>query len=204
MADLDARPCPPTAPTPHVDDRERGAGVAADQPENVHLFRGFGPLVVGVDPVRAHARAGARRSRPSTSSSEPVDDTTTDGGGAVIERGARAAPQRPRRAGRRSGSSSPTRSSTGCRARPLPDGDAVGRVTQGVIFGTSYALLAMGLILIYRTTRIVNFAYGAMGAMPGALTVGLFVGQGLELLASPSSSGMVVGIGVRRRWSTSS
>ena len=33
-----------------------------------------------------------------------------------------------------------------------------------------------------------------MGAMPGALTVGLFVGQGLELLASPSPSACVVGV----------
>ncbi len=58
---------------------------------------------------------------------------------------------------------------------PLPDKVPWGVIAQGVIFGTSYALLAMGLILIYRTTRIVNFAYGAMGAMPGVLTVGLFV-----------------------------
>ena len=55
-----------------------------------------------------------------------------------------------------------------------------GVIAQGVIFGTSYALLAMGLILIYRTTRIVNFAYGAMGAMPGSVTVGLFVAKGVN------------------------
>lgn len=61
---------------------------------------------------------------------------------------------------------------------PLPDKLPWGVIAQGVIFGTSYALLAMGLILIYRTTRIVNFAYGAMGAMPGSLTVGLFLAQG--------------------------
>ncbi len=61
---------------------------------------------------------------------------------------------------------------------PLPDRLPWGVVTQGVIFGTSNALLAMGLILIYRTTRIINFAYGAMGAMPGALAVGLFVSKG--------------------------
>ena len=66
----------------------------------------------------------------------------------------------------------------GARLSPLPDVMPWGVVAQGVIFGTSYALLAMGLILIYRTTRIVNFAYGAMGAMPGSLTVGLFVAKG--------------------------
>jgi branched-chain amino acid transport system permease protein len=60
---------------------------------------------------------------------------------------------------------------------PLPDWVPWGVIAQGVIFGTSYGLLAMGLILIYRTTRIVNFAYGAMGAMPGAITVGLFLSK---------------------------
>jgi branched-chain amino acid transport system permease protein len=63
---------------------------------------------------------------------------------------------------------------------PLPDRVPPGVVVQGIVYGTSYALLAMGLILIYRTTRIVNFAYGAMGAMPGAVTVGLFVGKGVS------------------------
>ncbi len=61
---------------------------------------------------------------------------------------------------------------------PLPRRLPWGVIVQGITFGTSYALLAMGLILIYRTTRIVNFAYGAMGAMPGCITVGLFIGQG--------------------------
>jgi branched-chain amino acid transport system permease protein len=76
---------------------------------------------------------------------------------------------------------------------PLPDWMPWGVVAQGVIFGTSYALLAMGLILIYRTTRIVNFAYGAMGAMPGALTVGLFVGKGWNYWVA-IALGVVVGI----------
>ncbi|HEV3225442.1 MAG TPA: ABC transporter permease, partial [Acidimicrobiales bacterium] len=61
---------------------------------------------------------------------------------------------------------------------PLREWIPLGVVVQGVVYGTSYALLAMGLILIYRTTRIVNFACGAMGAMPGAFTVGLFVARG--------------------------
>jgi branched-chain amino acid transport system permease protein len=76
---------------------------------------------------------------------------------------------------------------------PLPDWMPWGVVAQGVIFGTSYALLAMGLILIYRTTRIVNFAYGAMGAMPGALTVGLFVGKGWNYWVA-IAAGVLVGV----------
>lgn len=78
---------------------------------------------------------------------------------------------------------------------PLPDKMPWGVITQGIIFGTSYALLAMGLILVYRTTRIVNLAFGAMGAMPGALTVGLFVAKGWNYYAAVAL-GVAVGIGV--------
>jgi branched-chain amino acid transport system permease protein len=94
---------------------------------------------------------------------------------------------------------------------PLPRVIPWGVVTQGVIFGTSYALLAMGLILIYRTTRIVNFAYGAMGAMPGSLSVGLFVAQGwsywLAILVGVAvgvASGAAVELLVIRRFASSS
>ena len=75
---------------------------------------------------------------------------------------------------------------------PLPEVMPWGVITQGVIFGTSYALLAMGLILIYRTTRIVNFAYGAMGALPGTITVGLFMAKGWNYWLA-IAVGMVVG-----------
>ena len=79
-------------------------------------------------------------------------------------------------------------------ASPLPEVMPWGVVTQGIIFGTSYALLAMGLILIYRTTRIVNFAYGAMGAMPGSITVGLFVAKGWNYWLA-IAVGIAIGIG---------
>ena len=94
---------------------------------------------------------------------------------------------------------------------PLPDWMPWGVVAQGVIFGTSYALLAMGLILIYRTTRIVNFAYGAMGAMPGSLTVGLFTAKGwnywvavLVGVAVGVATGAAVDVLVVRRFARSS
>jgi branched-chain amino acid transport system permease protein len=96
-------------------------------------------------------------------------------------------------------------------ASPLPDWMPWGVVAQGIIFGTSYALLAMGLILIYRTTRIVNFAYGAMGAMPGALTVGLFVAKDWNYwvaialgVAVGAASGAAIDVLVIRRFARSS
>lgn len=94
---------------------------------------------------------------------------------------------------------------------PLPEVMPWGVIAQGIIFGTSYALLAMGLILIYRTTRIVNFAYGAMGAMPGSITVGLFVAKGWNYwvaiavgIAIGIASGAAVEMLVIRRFARSS
>src|SRR5581483_9021392 len=77
---------------------------------------------------------------------------------------------------------------------PLPGRIPFGVVIQGIVYGTSYALLAMGLILIYRTTRIVNFACGALGAMPGAFTVGLFVAKGANYWLA-IAVGVAVGVG---------
>src|SRR5690606_30590423 len=51
----------------------------------------------------------------------------------------------------------------------LPDGAPLGIIAQGVVLGTVTALLAMGLILVYRTSNIVNFAYGSMGGVGGVL-----------------------------------
>ena len=45
-------------------------------------------------------------------------------------------------------------------------------VVLGAIFGATYGLLAVGLVLIYRSNRIVNFAHGEIGAF-GAGMFGL-------------------------------
>ncbi|HVS69486.1 MAG TPA: ATP-binding cassette domain-containing protein [Mycobacteriales bacterium] len=42
-------------------------------------------------------------------------------------------------------------------------------VIRGAIIGLTYGLLAVGLVLIYRTNRIVNFAHGQIGAFGSAL-----------------------------------
>src|SRR4051812_3363165 len=51
----------------------------------------------------------------------------------------------------------------------------VGIVIIGLITGAVTSLLAIGLILIYRTNRFINFAYGAMGSFVGVLAVGMFL-----------------------------
>src|SRR5688572_21335862 len=39
----------------------------------------------------------------------------------------------------------------------------------GFIAGLTYALIGVGLTLIYRTTQVLNFATGEMGALPAVL-----------------------------------
>ena len=41
-------------------------------------------------------------------------------------------------------------------------------VLLGTITGLTYGLLAVGLVLIYRTNRIINFAHGQIGAFGAA------------------------------------
>jgi branched-chain amino acid transport system permease protein len=51
----------------------------------------------------------------------------------------------------------------------------LGSVVNGLAVGSLYGLIGVGLILIYRTNRIINFAVAALGAVPGLLGVLLMV-----------------------------
>lgn len=42
-------------------------------------------------------------------------------------------------------------------------------ITLGLIIGMTYGLLSVGLVLVYRTNRIVNFAHGEIGAFAAVL-----------------------------------
>ena len=48
----------------------------------------------------------------------------------------------------------------------------LGIIVLGVVLGSLNALLAIGIVLVYRTNRIINFAHGEMGAF-GASVFGL-------------------------------
>ena len=50
----------------------------------------------------------------------------------------------------------------------------VDRLVIGLFTGLTYGLLAVGLVLVYRSSRFVNFAHGAVGAF-GASVLALFV-----------------------------
>ena len=78
-------------------------------------------------------------------------------------------------------------------------------VTLGLIIGATYGILAVGLVLVYRVNRIVNFAHGEIGlfgaaAMYIAVTAGLPYWLGFVLaLAVAGAVGGLVEVGVIRR-----
>ena len=77
---------------------------------------------------------------------------------------------------------------------------------SGAIIGLTYGVLAVGLVLIYRTNGIVNFAHGQLGAFGGAICGILVVQQGfpywigvLAAIVVAALMGAVVEAGVVRR-----
>src|SRR5262245_60066198 len=72
-------------------------------------------------------------------------------------------------------------------------------IVQGLAFGALYAVTGTGLVVLYRTTGVVNLAFGAVGAMGahvawsvlgGSLAHPNPVGHGWRILAYP----LVVGV----------
>lgn len=68
---------------------------------------------------------------------------------------------------------------------PMP----IGATFSGLIFGMIGALGAVGLALVWRSNRIVNFAHGDLGAFPATLTVLL-----ITIVGVPWIVGLVAGL----------
>lgn len=66
----------------------------------------------------------------------------------------------------------------------MPGGVPFGVVVQGLVLGGLNALIAMGLILVYRAIRVINFAQTALGGLAAALTVLLVAGSRVPVLSS--------------------
>jgi branched-chain amino acid transport system permease protein len=60
---------------------------------------------------------------------------------------------------------------------------SIPELVQGVSLGSLYGVIAVGLILIYRTNRIINFAAAAIGAVPAIAALLLDVQNGVPYLA---------------------
>ncbi|MCL4423201.1 MAG: ATP-binding cassette domain-containing protein [Actinobacteria bacterium] len=66
----------------------------------------------------------------------------------------------------------------------LPNGLPVGVILLGVVLGALSSLTAMGLVLIYRSARVVNFAQVEIGGLAATVAVILVAGVGLPYFAA--------------------
>ncbi len=72
----------------------------------------------------------------------------------------------------------------------------IGIILLGVVYGSATALGAMGLILVYRANRFINFAHGALGSMVGVLAIGMVQKHGLNYwLALPLATAVGAAVG---------
>src|SRR5437660_4203213 len=53
----------------------------------------------------------------------------------------------------------------------LSRGLPAGIVLQGVVYGSLYALVAIGIVLVYRANRVVNFAQAEFGSVAAVLSI---------------------------------
>ena len=67
---------------------------------------------------------------------------------------------------------------------PFPTGVSLGILLNGAILGMLYALLAFGLILVYRANRFINFAHAGLGLVPAVTALLLVTNHHWPYLAS--------------------
>src|SRR5919198_3322017 len=62
----------------------------------------------------------------------------------------------------------------------LPRGLPLGEVVLGLVHGSLYALIAMGLVLVFRANRIINFAQAELGSAAAVLAIVLVIQVGVN------------------------
>ena len=67
-------------------------------------------------------------------------------------------------------------------------------LVQGAVTGLGYGLLAMGLVLIYRTNRVLNFAQGQLGVVAAVFLVKCFYDFGFNYWFALAMSVMLAGV----------
>src|SRR4051794_6528311 len=90
---------------------------------------------------------------------------------------------------------------------PVPHGVPFGVLVNGAVLGMLYALLAFGLILVYRANRIVNFAHAGLGLIPAVTALLLvtnrhwpYLASVLVMLVGSALVGGLVELLMRRFW----
>ncbi|MEV0562944.1 ATP-binding cassette domain-containing protein [Dactylosporangium sp. NPDC050588] len=69
------------------------------------------------------------------------------------------------------------------------------RILLGLFTGLTYALLAVGLVLTYRSSRFVNFAHGSIGVFGAAVLGRLVAGEGMPYwVAFPAAMAVAAGV----------
>ena len=89
----------------------------------------------------------------------------------------------------------------------LPSGVPLGVVLWGSVLGSLSALTAMGLVLVYRSSRIINFAQADIGGLAAAIAVVMVTGWHVSYfvalpigLATAMATGWVIDVVVVRRF----
>ena len=80
-----------------------------------------------------------------------------------------------------------------------PHSVPLGTVIYGVLYGGLNGLLAVGLVLTFRVTRSINFAYGAMGGLPAGIGASLYLAHHwpwVVVVVFSVAFGGLVGLGV--------
>jgi len=90
-------------------------------------------------------------------------------------------------------------------------GMPAGAFIRGIVLGLLTALLAVGMALVYRANRVINFSQADLGFVPTSLAVGLIVFSGLPYLfgfgvgmAAAIALGVIVELAFVRRFATAS
>ncbi len=63
-------------------------------------------------------------------------------------------------------------------------GPTAGVIVQGMVIGAITAFISFGIALIYRSSRIINFAQGDLGGVPASLGVLCILGPGVPFLVA--------------------
>src|SRR3954451_10689396 len=90
------------------------------------------------------------------------------------------------------------RSRAAARLRPLtPPGSAMEQViVNGLYLGAQYALIALGLTLIFALMNVLNFAHGQMYVLGGFVTYAVYGQVGLPFVVALAASGLtLMGVG---------
>ncbi len=90
---------------------------------------------------------------------------------------------------------------------PVPVGIEIGIILNGMVIGTLYALIAFGIILVYRANRVINFAQAGLGSAPALLALILvlqnrvpyWVGA-IIMLVGAASTGALVELLIMKRF----